>query len=77
MCHHNSDGTLALGQPTNIVINTKMNQSKVVDETMLSESIFSQAGLNKLKALHDLESNMEQLEEIIVSKDQTIDGLKR
>ena len=43
----------------------------------LTGSIMSRGMMTKLKALHDLESNMERVESIITQKDSIIDGLRR
>ena len=39
-------------------------------------NVMNDATMFKMKALADLEINMQRLEEIVVQKDQVIDGLK-
>ena len=42
-----------------------------------SQQVIMDATMLKIKALADLEANMERLEKIIVQKDLVIEGLKR
>lgn len=68
---------------TNIIINARFgNSRKDVNETMVTDdkvlnSVVSHTTLTKLRALQDLEINMTKLENIIIEKDQVIDGLRR
>ena len=66
-------------QPTNIRINTLGGNfsDDVMVKDPLTGSIMSRGMMTKLKALHDLESNMERVESIITQKDSIIDGLRR